>query len=261
MIRVLVMIAVAGFLLSAACLTGAVAIGGPDAIARGAWTWNDGHGWSHRHDRDDGQPASTRDIPWTGGTTLDVEIPADIQYVQAAGPAKLTVVGSRRAVEAVSLKNGVLSFSHGRHRWGPLTVTMQAPNINRFNLRGANKLTIDGYNQPSLALDLSGDADVAAKGQTKALDLDISGSAEADLSELKAASADVQISGSGEAKIAPTDSAKLSISGSGNVDLLTRPAHLDTDISGSGRVQQGGADEATPKPSAAPSPSPSAKKT
>ena len=48
MIRVLTMIAVAGFVLSLASLSAAVAIGGPDAIARGGWMFAD-RDWSHTH--------------------------------------------------------------------------------------------------------------------------------------------------------------------------------------------------------------------
>ena len=47
MIRVLVMIAVAGFFVSIVTLSTAVAIGGPEAIADNAWSWGRGHwGWT-----------------------------------------------------------------------------------------------------------------------------------------------------------------------------------------------------------------------
>ncbi|MBS0332048.1 MAG: hypothetical protein JSS35_04725, partial [Proteobacteria bacterium] len=62
MIRVLVMIAVAGFLVSVVTLSSAVAIGGPDLLTDGFWRMNDGHfGWTfdtdddgHGHHRDSG---------------------------------------------------------------------------------------------------------------------------------------------------------------------------------------------------------------
>ena len=51
MIRTLLMIAVAGFLVSAVTLSVAVAITGPAAIANGAWSFGpDGWGWrGHEH--------------------------------------------------------------------------------------------------------------------------------------------------------------------------------------------------------------------
>ena len=88
MIRVLVMIAVAGFLVSVVTLSTAVAIGGPELITDGVWNrwadfgWNwDDADWSdhgrHRRPRRRG-PQTTRDLAWTGGDTLDVDVPADV---------------------------------------------------------------------------------------------------------------------------------------------------------------------------------------
>ena len=59
-----------------------------------------------------------------------------------------------------------------------------------------------------------------------------------DLSGLKAREAEVEISGAGKATVAPTDRARLEISGMGEIELLTRPAQLETDISGAGRIRQ-----------------------
>src|SRR6185369_9227162 len=104
-------IAVAGFLLSVATIGAAVAIGGPEVLSHAAWTWGanrhwdfDRH-WDHdeawsRWDDDarggDSGPQKTRDLSWTGGDTLEIDVPAEVLYTQAAGPAKLTISGSQR---------------------------------------------------------------------------------------------------------------------------------------------------------------------
>jgi hypothetical protein len=246
MIRTLAMIAVAGFVLSVACLVGAVAIGGPDVITRAAWSgghgWNVGWSdsdWDHHHHHGGGS-TRTREIAWTGGDRLNVEVPGAITYVQASGPAKLTVEGPQSAVNDLMLQNGVLSFSRGEvQRSGDLTITLTAPNVSAFELHGSNKLTLQNYQQPKLGLNLTGDSEVNGDGRADSIDVDISGSANADLSDIKASDAAVRISGSGEAKVAPTNSAKVSISGSGDVYLTSHPAHVDTDISGSGTLHQG----------------------
>ncbi|MDB5422685.1 MAG: hypothetical protein JWQ29_101, partial [Phenylobacterium sp.] len=220
MIRVLVMIAVAGFLLCVATLGAAVAIGGPEALTRAAWSysagnhhWNfgrDDHGWGmHEHGRDDG-PSKTRQIAWTGGDTLEVDVPAEVRYTQAPGPAKLTITGPERAVDDVTVEGGRIRYDHGRrhHRAG-LVIEMTAPDVSRFDMHGASSLAIAGYRQARLRLDLSGNADATVAGETDVLELDISGSADADLDALKAKGAEVSISGSGEATLAPTDWAKI----------------------------------------------------
>jgi hypothetical protein len=278
MIRVLVMIAVSGFVLCLATLTAATIIGGPEALSRAAWSWGANRNWAfherhwegsnhwswdrdHDHgDRwaDDSGAQTTRELAWTGGDTLEIDVPAEVRYTQATGPAKLTISGSKRAVEDVEIENGHIRFDHGRRHSSRLSIVMTAPNINRFDLHGSSSLEIADYRQDRLRIDLSGNADVTAAGEVGVAELDISGSAEADLGKLKAKGAEVDITGSGEATIAPTDWAKVDISGSGDVTLLTNPPKLDSDISGSGSLHRG--DEGaspSPSPSESPSPSPS----
>jgi hypothetical protein len=267
MIRVLVMIAVAGFLLCVATFTAAIAIGGPEALTHAAWTWGPGHHWVFNEERWDHDgwhsetgPQSSREVAWTGGDTLDVDVPAEIRYTQAPGPAKLTISGSQRAVEDVEVRDGHIGYEHSHNRhWAKLVIVLSAPDITRFNLHGSSSLAIEDYKQPRLRIDLAGNAQVTAKGETDVVELDISGSAEADLGGVKAKGAEVDIAGSGEATIAPTDWAKVDISGSGDVTLLTHPAKLDTDVSGSGSIHQqdGATPTPTPSPSATPSPTPS----
>ncbi len=263
MIRVLVMIAVSGFVLSVATLSTAIAIGGPEALSHAAWKFGPGHHWAigeERWDRDSSHgeagPQSSRELAWTGGDTLEVEVPAEIRYTQAPGPAKLTISGSKRAVDDVEVRNGRIDYQHGHGRhWARLVITMTAPDISRFGLQGSSSLAIEGYRQPRLRLDLSGNAEVTAKGEADVVELDISGSAEADLGQLKTKGADVAISGSGDATVAPTEWAKVDISGAGDVTLTTRPTKLETDISGSGSLHQQDGEAASPSPSQSPSPS------
>ena len=281
MIRVLVMIAVSGFVLCLATLTAATIIGGPEAITRAAWSWGTDHRWAvHDGDWDwdhddrsdrwarDGGPQTTRELAWTGGDTLEIDVPAEVHYTQAAGPPKLTISGLRRAVEHIEIENGHIRFDRDRNlrRYGSkLTIVMTAPNVTRFDLHGSSSLAIADYKQDRLRIDLSGNADVTAVGEVNVAELDISGSAEADLGKLKAKGAEVDIAGSGEATIAPTDWAKVDISGSGDVTLLTNPPKLESDISGSGSIHQehGGASSSpspSPSPSETLSPSPSPSK-
>jgi hypothetical protein len=280
MIRVLVMIAVAGLVLCLATLTAATIIGGPEALSRAAWSWGTNHSWAFhdnrwerwddegRWDRHDGWtgdsgPQATRDLAWTGGDTVEVDVPAEVRYTQAAGPAKLTISGPRRAVDDIRIENGHIRFDHNRYRsrnGSRLTIVMTAPNVTRFDLHGSSSLAIADYRQDRLRLDLSGNAEVTAAGEVNVMELDISGSAEADLGKLKTKGAEVDIAGSGEATIAPTDWAKVDISGSGDVTLLTRPAKLESDVSGSGSIRQEGGDTAAPSPTPPETPAPATSK-
>ncbi len=266
MIRVLIMIAVTGFLVSVVTLSTAVAIGGPDVLANGAWGWGRNGDWNFgrdygdwngrhwgRHAWADSGPQTTREIDWTGGDSLEIDVPAEVTYTQAPGAGKLTVTGPKEAVEALQIDGGQLRFADDRrHHWADLTIAMTAPAVTRFDVHGASKLAIEGYKQDKLNLDISGNADVSAKGEAKGLELTISGSSDTDLSGLKLENADVDITGSGEATLAPTASANLNISGSGDVTLLTRPAKLESNVTGSGSIHQKDAAAPSPAPSASP---------
>jgi hypothetical protein len=131
---------------------------------------------------------------------------------------------------------------------------MTAPAVSRFNLNGTGRLAIQDYKQDKLSIDVSGDTEISAKGETKGLSLSMSGSGQTDFSDLKLGDADVDIDGSGQATLAPTGVANINISGSGDVTLLTRPSKLETNVSGSGGIHQkdGTATSATPPAPPAP---------
>jgi Putative auto-transporter adhesin, head GIN domain len=259
MIRTLFIIAGAALVLCIVTLGGAVALGGHDLQRHGwAWTIKDRDGETIRFERikgggtDDLGPLTTRTLAWTGGETLSVESSIDVEYVQ--GPANTVVItGPKGLTDRVTLTDGRLSLGDGDERivWGwdsgnfsarserdELRVVVTAPNVRRFATRGSGDLDITGYDQPSMALSISGSADVTAAGRTDTLDIDIAGSGAGDLRALDTRDAKVDIAGSGDANIAPTGDVQVNIAGSGDVTLATRPAKLTSEIAGSGDVYQ-----------------------
>lgn len=236
MIRVLVLISITGFFVALVALSAAAALGGPELAARG-WNWHDAHG--HGRGVDGAGPTATREFAWDGSTMLDLAIPAEVEFTQAAGAGKVTITGPKGAVDEILLEDGRLHFDRRVHDvGGRLRVVMTAPAVTHFKVNGDDRLVINGYSQETLELDVRGSSEVVAKGTARSIDLEISGSSEVDLAGLAAENAEVDVSGSGEATIAPTRAADLDISGSGEVNLTTRPDHLNTDISGSGHVNQ-----------------------
>ena len=266
MIRVLVMIAVAGFLVSVVSLSSAVAIAGPDIITDSIWNrWMDGNvhwGWNDdfgdrrwRHGGDSG-PQTSRDVAWTGNDSLEVDVPADIRYTQAPGDGKITISGPEREVSDVEVDGGAIRFSGHGHHWGHLTIVVSAPAVTHFSMSGSGTLAIEGYKQDKLSLDLSGSTEVRARGEAKAVEVAIEGSSTTDLAELKVSNADVTLAGSGEATLGPTGVVNVNISGSGEVTLLNHPTRLESNVSGSGSIHQkdGAAASAAPEPPTPPKP-------
>jgi hypothetical protein len=256
MIRVLVSIAIAGFFVSIVTLSIAVAIGGPSAITDSAWGWGNHWSWngdfgSHRHHGGWDGPQATKQVAWTGGDSLDIDVPADVTYTQAPGPGKLTITGPQDALDALTVEGGHIGFERRHGHWGDLTIVMTAPAVTHFEMNGSGRLAIRDFKQDKLSLDLSGSADVTASGEARSVALSASGSSDTDLSGLKVADADVDLTGSGEAKLAPTGAVNVNISGSGDVTLLSRPSKLQSSVSGSGSIHQEDA-----SPPAAPTPAP-----
>jgi hypothetical protein len=263
MTRTLGLIAVASFVLAVACLAGATALGWHGMSHHHWGKWDRGNWNIHVRDKDgsdvwigdhkeiaDGAQ-TTREIAWNGGDRLDLDIGADVTFTQAPGPAKLVISGPAEVVQNVVLSGSHLQFANDVESAAPLKVTLTAPAVRHFAINGSGALAINGYDQDQLDLDVSGSGNVTAHGKAKSLKLDISGSGDVDASGLAASSADADISGSGRASIAPTDAASLSISGDGEIDLMSHPAKMTSDVSGSGRIVEGGQ---APTQPAAPAP-------
>ena len=265
MIRVLAMISVAGFILSVVCLSVAVSLAGPEFVTRGAWGWI-GRDWGYLHHRHGGPwnfelssgkhgdaTAASRDLAWSGGDTLDVGVPAEVSFTQAPGPAKLVVRGPQDVISHVRVDHGRIDFDAPSLDGDGITIELSAPKVTRFIVSGSGNLAIRDYKQENLAVRITGDGHVTADGAAKTAAVEVSGAGGADLAGLALEGADVVISGEGDARVGPTAWAKLNVSGSGAVELLSHPRRLESQVSGSGRVEQSEQEDGqAPAPRAAP---------
>ena len=114
MTRTLVLIAFSGFILAVACIAGAIALGG-NVLLHHHWggrhwtvNWEDHARWRDDDHHDAGGAATSREIAWPGGDRIEFDVPADVQYTQAAGPAKLVISGPKDQVDRVELSGGDL---------------------------------------------------------------------------------------------------------------------------------------------------------
>jgi hypothetical protein len=247
MIRTLVLIAGASFVLAVVCLSGAAALGWH------AFHHRHFHPWEMRFHRDGwtmdtppetnamapAGPATTRQLTWSGGDALSIDVPGEVQYTQSPGPATITVSGPADIVNHVVVDGEHLRLEDGGFFGGEVKVVMTAPNVRRFSISGSDTLSINGFDQPELDLDVSGSGNVTAKGKAHETHVDISGDSQVDFGGLAVDAAQASISGAGRATLAPTASADLHISGDGEIDLATHPAQLTTEVSGAGRIVEG----------------------
>lgn len=265
MIRVLVLIAITGFFVAIVALASAAALGGPE-LATHKWGWYSNWDAEDRFDRDDhdhrdrdrddapGASTVTRELSWDGSSKVEFAIPASIEFSQAPGPGGVAITGPRDIVERVKLSGGKLSLDGPVEGYVRLRVVMTAPSVTQFDLGGDDWLDISNYKQDKLSIIASGSSEVTARGEAKEVVLDLSGSSEADLSQVVTDSAMADVSGSSEASIAPKLAAKIESSGSSEVKLTTRPERLEIDRAGSGHVMFDDGSDAVDTPARAPLP-------
>lgn len=84
---------------------------------------------------------------------------------------------------------------------------------------------------------VSGSGRAKLKGQARNSNFYISGSGTIESSEFILQNSEANISGSGKIKINVTDSLHAKVSGSGNIIYSGNPAHIDTKVSGSGKIK------------------------
>lgn len=269
LIRNTLIVAGASFALALGCFAGVAAIAGPEILKDG-WTFplsgddtvvireNGKVIRTGRHFSLHGQrsaPNFDRTFPWTGKDTLQVDLPVDVVFVQ--GPeAKVVASGPKAYVDRLRVDGGHISLADGGYDDGEGSITINAfgvhfeseservkitviaPDVTKFDVRGSGDLDIRKYDHPTVEMSLSGSGGVEAQGRVDTLTVDSSGSGYARLSELKARDAIFDVSGSGGGALFATNQAKIDISGSGDVELRTEPKTVSSEITGSGEVRR-----------------------
>lgn len=250
MIRNLIVIAVASFVLTVICVAGVAAVGGRDLMENGwripaaIFDDEDNVSISISPGRRHNGPDVTRDLAWPGGTLLEIDLPADVTYTQ--GPdARVTVSGPQNLVDRIVVDGGRLRFRdddnggapHLRFNRERIQITVAAPGVKKFVLNGSPDLTLAAYDQPDLAIEINGSGEVTGTGKTQALSLAIAGSGDAALAQMAAQDAAVSIAGSGNAEVAAKGAVQVDIAGSGDVVLTQKPASLSSNIDGSGDLR------------------------
>jgi hypothetical protein len=103
-------------------------------------------------------------------------------------------------------------------------------------VHGSADTNLGHIEQKSLTITIANSGSATAEGTVDDLSVSVRGSGNARLGKLAARNASVQIMGSGSVTVAPSEELKVTIMGSGNVHLLTRPASIQRQIMGSGRI-------------------------
>ena len=179
-----------------------------------------------------------RRLAWDGSDTVEIALPATVRWRVGEG-SEVVVRGSPDVISHVELRRGRLMLNCAWTLMAPATeVVLPGRVFHRVRISGSAKVSIENLNQPDLELDVHGSGNITAQGTVDRLAIAVAGSGNAKLADVSINRLVAKISGSGNVEAAPKDDADIKISGSGNVRLLTRPSHLNTRVSGSGRISQ-----------------------
>lgn len=229
--RTLVLTSTTGLLLCALFLGLAVRIGGDDIF-------HDARSFEQMKPLID--LASHKSWQWKGGDTLALDAPINIRY-QPEGTPGVSLTGPADLLEHVRVSDGRIAAdtSVTRSSGKKVEAVVSGVAIRKFVVNGGENLDLGEINQEGLDLYLNGSGTVSGRGKVDRLKLTIAGPGRAKLGGLEVmGDASISILGSGDATLSPRGRVRLFIAGSGNLQLLTKPAELRQTIVGSGEVSQ-----------------------
>jgi hypothetical protein len=140
---------------------------------------------------------------------------------------------------ATEVRDGTLHVSFDHDGWGGNDVVVEAsvPKLVGIDASGSGDIEADGIDADAFALSSEGSADIVLTGSTAALDVEVEGSGNADLGDLRAREATVKVHGSGDADVRADDRLDVDVDGSGNVRYHGDP-QLTSNVDGSGDLSR-----------------------
>ena len=267
LIRNTLIVAGASFVLAIGCFAGVAALAGPEILKNG-WTLPLDHDETivirengkvvrtgrHFVQGRQAEPSVDRTFKWSGTDQLIIDLPVDVVFVQGA-EAKIVASGPKSYIDRLRVDGGHITLAdndgvdhdsitinafgvHVESDSDRMKITVIAPDVTRFDIRGSGDLDIRRYDHPTIGVSVSGSGDLEASGRVDAVTVDNSGSGYVNLADLKAKDAVFDVSGSGGGAVFATNKAKIDISGSGDVELRTEPKSVSSEITGSGEVRR-----------------------
>jgi hypothetical protein len=180
----------------------------------------------------------SREIAWTGGETVSVDIPADIENRPGDSDQMLRVTGDAALIPHIVVQEGEIKLDcrPGRLNAARIRIALPGQNFMRFNLAGLTSLTLRDIDQPELHFNLAGKSSVTASGKADSLSINGAGLAEANLGGLSVRVAHLNLAGKSTVEVAASDALELNSVGASTLTLVGEPKTLKTNILGTSRI-------------------------
>ncbi|MHC1773773.1 MAG: head GIN domain-containing protein [Lentimicrobium sp.] len=102
---------------------------------------------------------------------------------------------------------------------------------------GATKINLD-LSATKLEIDFSGASEITLKGNAPEFDADLSGASSIEASEFLTRKCSIDCSGASDARVNVTESLSVEGSGASKISYTGNPANLDTELSGSSKINK-----------------------
>lgn len=126
---------------------------------------------------------------------------------------------------------------------GPISTTttprivVTTDRLDRLQIFGAADVSVESLSGDELDLEVRGAGGVTVTGSVGKVEVDVSGSADADLSGLEVIDASVSVTGTGSVEVRASGNVRASVSGTGDV-VVHGSAEIDADVDGAGEVRR-----------------------
>lgn len=179
--------------------------------------------------------AGFRGVELAGSNNVVVHVGAEQSVVVHADDNLLDRVTTRIEDGTLVIGNTPGSFTTN----SPMRVEVGLPSLTALRLSGSGIVSADGIDTSSLTVRLDGSGILRASGNADRLDVALAGSGDAQLQQLIGKDVHAVVSGSGRILVTATGSLEALVPGSGAIMYGGAPAHVVTNVTGSGAVIRG----------------------
>lgn len=140
------------------------------------------------------------------------------------------------------VRDGVLHI-HNDKSYNPTTVIMirlGLADLNRFATDGAGDVSITNVKNEKLSVNSTGATRIKAEGQTKLIEISVSGAAKIDAGNLRAERATVTVNGAAQVDVYASQQLDATVAGVGQVNYDGNPGVVNKNVTGLGSVNKKG---------------------
>lgn len=119
-----------------------------------------------------------------------------------------------------------------------IRVKLTVSNLESISSSGASNFHVSNIKNEQLKIDTSGASNLNLSGETRSLDLEMSGASKVDSGDLHAERVRLSLSGAGKADVYASQELNADVSGAGNVTYAGDPKTVNKKVSGVGSVSK-----------------------